>query len=83
MPAQPRWTTCWVGPGAVALGGGGASSSSPHQLGTPLHRGFLPPGGLLDLWAAQMGVPRGFPAAVPPKEAWVVSPGLPHPTVPS
>ena len=29
------------------------------------------------------GVPRGFPAAAPPKEAWVVSPGLPHPTVPS
>lgn len=28
------------------------------------------------------GVPRGFPAAAPPKEAWVVSPGLPHPTVP-
>ena len=54
----PRWTTCWVGPGAVALGRGGRPfSSSPPQLGTPLHRGFLPPGGLLDLWAAQMGSP--------------------------
>lgn len=34
LPAQPRWTTCWVGPGAVALGrGAGLSPPFPTSLG--------------------------------------------------
>lgn len=62
--AQPETMTCWVGPGAVAQTPGGwgdgvrgAPVSSPLQLGTPLHGGFLPPGGLPDLWAARRGSP--------------------------